>query len=225
MTVILSMLVYVVACDQVGPAKQGVCEASALASWATAFGTILLSVVAVWQGKIGSWLFGPRLCIILPEHQGTLVPRGSGVLTWYYHLVVTNSRPRSPAKGCRVTLRRIQRRGPDGRFTDIGVPTALQFVWSHPDVTPSAPTIAIGKTLDLCFVDQGANVLVPALYSYPNNFEGCVKQDQCFRYYLDIEADNFTSREPQLVEIAWNGEWTEDTDGMSHNVTVVKDTK
>ena len=146
--------------------------------------------------------------------------RRNGTWTWYYHAVITNKCPKAPAKNCRVTMRRMQRRTANGSFADLRIPTALQFQWSHPDVTPPTPEVTSDRTLDLGFVDENTDRVHPALYSYPNNFDGAVMSGQCLRYHLDIEADNFVSKKSTIIEITWNGEWSRDRDEMSENVTV-----
>ncbi len=197
---------------------------SSAAAWLTAFGTILVAFVAIWKDWIVARLLGPKLTIKLLEKEllGTQVKRASDVETWYYHLNVENKRPKTPAMNCRITMRRIQRQGQGGTFADLPVPTPLQFVWAHPNVTPPAVTISISKTLDLCFADEGNGLLHPELYSKPNNFDGAVKPGECLRYFLDIEADNFVSRKSQVFQVAWNGKWSKDRSEMASNVTITE---
>lgn len=191
-------------------------------AWLAAIGTICLGLMAIWGERIRLRLFGPRLTIEVPPRadQGSLVQRNNGRWTWYYYLKVTNRRGRAPARNCRVMVRRIQRCHAGGRLEDLKVPTALQHQWSHSEMTSTTPTIPIDQTLDLCYVDEGADKVVPALYSYPNNFEGWTRPGQRLRFHLDIEADNFASRRPQAVEVAWNGKWSRQRGVMCHNVTI-----
>lgn len=61
---------------------------------------------------------------------------------------------------------------------------------------------------------------MPELYLWPNNFDGFIKGGECLRYYLDIEADNFTSKKSQVFEVAWTGGWSKDRDEMRKHVSV-----
>ena len=193
-----------------------------LPTWLAAIGTIAVSLLAIFHNKVLSW-FGPKMrLVILDPRKHKPVPRDSGIMAWYFHLDVMNRRRRPSATSCEITLRRIQRRGANGDFEDVAVPMTMQFLWSDPDNTPRRPSVGIGRTLDLCWVDENSKVLTPALYSVPNHFDGFIHPDQCLRYHLDIEANNFTSKKSQSFEIAWNGKWSENSDRMAENVTITE---
>ncbi len=88
-------------------------------SWAalfTAFGTVLVAVVAIWGDWIKAHFAGPKVTVSLRDNHGDLNVKGDGLKTIYYHLTVRNRRSWSPARSVRVLVVGIQKRRPDGSF-------------------------------------------------------------------------------------------------------------
>src|SRR5437868_15174480 len=103
---------------------------------ATAFGTVAVAILAIWGERVRSWLAPPRLEIephnnlrgdpnVLTTQTGQRVGRGM-----YYHLKVVNKKPWLPVKNCRVVLKGISRRGPDGIFHPSPLVVPSQLVWA-----------------------------------------------------------------------------------------------
>ena len=40
------------------------------------------------------------------------------------------------------------------------------------------------------------------------------------RYALEITADGFSAKHLQVFEVAWNGQWNDNLDVMSRNLTI-----
>jgi len=60
----------------------------------------------------------------------------------------------------------------------------------------------------------------PNLYVYAGNFDGYVYRNEVVRYYLEVRAENYVPTELTVIEVFWNGEWSEDLDAMRQNLVV-----
>ncbi len=195
-----------------------------------AVGTLAVAVVAIWGEKVRSWLAPPKLLIVLHTPRGdptrlTLsgaVNPGGGQRVMYYHLKVINARPWLTAENCRVLLKGLSRRGPDGKFHPIPMAVPLQFVWAPAEATPPQVTITKEQILDFGRLIEGDSKFVPILYSYANNFQGFVERDEAVRYWLDIDASNFASPHPQVFEVTWDGVWDFEPDKMQHHLRLAE---
>jgi hypothetical protein len=56
----------------------------------------------------------------------------------------------------------------------------LQFVWAPAKGVPEIITIIKEPILDFGYVSENSNRFVPTLYSYANNFQGFVAQNEAF---------------------------------------------
>src|SRR5205823_10268374 len=96
-------------------------------------------------------------------------------------------RSRWRAENCRVLLREMSRRGPNGVFQPIPMPVPLQFIWTPPDTTPSFVTIHRDQMLDFGFIRQAQQLRwEPRLYWQPGNFAGFVGHNEAVKYSLQI---------------------------------------
>ncbi len=165
----------------------------------------------------------PELEIVLPEHIGTPLPVGD-TCTWQYHLTVKNVRGCPTAKNCNITTRRIERLGDDGKFKKINIPIRLHFTWGL-NGSPTATSVRIDQSINLCRAPEKTCLLVPNLDCIPIGFGGNVKKGQRLRYWLDIEADDFRSKNSTIVDITlrdipWKGYWPSDRDTMAKYVDI-----
>lgn len=193
-----------------------------------AVGTLAVAVMAIWGEKVRSWLAPPKL-VIQPHtprgsptrltNQGTIDPSG-GQRVMYYHLKVVNLRPWLTVHNCRVLLKGISRRGPDGRFLAVPMPVPLQFIWANEGDTSQRVTVTKENVLDFGWLIEGAERFNPLLYLYSNDFQGYVEMGQAVRYHLEIDASNFVSPRPQVFEVAWDGEWHYEPERMQHHLRV-----
>ena len=77
----------------------------AIATVASAMGTAIVCFLAIWGDWLKARLFPPLVEIKLENPQGSLEKLGQRPLEIvFYHLVVENKRPTSPAKNCQVRL-------------------------------------------------------------------------------------------------------------------------
>lgn len=187
----------------------------------TFLATISVTILAVFGDWFRNRLAGPRLTILPSNNfRGAVVPRNDGRRSIYYHVLVNNSRTWAPAKNCRVLLCRIERRGPDGSFHDVPLSVPMQFVWSIPLVSPLQPTITKYCSLDFGHVDEGTAEFVPELYARTNDFTGGVHAGEAVRYHLEVASDSFASPAPHVIEVAWDGQWSDNLDQMSRSLTI-----
>jgi hypothetical protein len=195
-----------------------------------AFGTLAVAVLAIWGNWFRSILAPAKLVIEAHTVRGdpTIFPPPTNIANapaprlMFYHLKVVNKRPWLPAQNCRVLLKRITRRGPDNTFLPVPLSVPWQFVWSPADITPSMITLVRENVLDFGFIVEGADAFIPKLYSYPNNFEGCVKKGDAVRYHLLIEATNYAPNAYQVFEVAWDGEWSYEPEKMERHLRITE---
>lgn len=193
-----------------------------------AIGTLAVAVMAIWGEKVRSWLAPPKLAIRPHILRGTptrltmegAVNVGGGRRVMYYHLKVVNLRPWLSVHNCRVLLKDLSRRGPDGRFHAVPMPVPLQFVWANEGDTPQRVTVTKENIFDLGRLLEGAERFEPLLYLYSNDFQGFVEKGQAVHYHLEIDASNFVSPKQQVFEVAWDGEWFYEPENMEHHLRI-----
>jgi len=185
-------------------------------------GTLSVAVLAVWGAWFRQKLAGPRLQIEGENLRGTVVDTQDGKRLIYYHLRVRNKRRWSSAKNCRVMLRKIERKGPDGRFHPVRLPVPLQFVWAPAGFTPLLPAIADQQVLDFGYIAERSTEdrFIPTFYVTTNDFDGYVRPKESLRYHLQALADDFASAALTVVEVAWDGTWSDNLDEMERHIRI-----
>lgn len=203
---------------------------TALFTGLAAFGTIAVAVMAIWGEWIRATLVGPKLRLEEHNFRGTvadlnIIDRMRGQLigtkkTIFYHLRAHNSRPWVPAKNCRVMLRQVHRRGPDGNFHPVNLVVPLQYMWAPSEWSPTLQTVTDKEVVDLGRLSAGSDRFEPMLYTIGNDFDAFVKANEAVRYGLQVISENARPSPLQIFEIAWNGEWCENLDRMEHNLSI-----
>ncbi len=185
-----------------------------------ALGTFAVAILAIWGPWIRSKLAPPKLTLLPHNIRGIVTKFTDGPRVIYYQLKVRNLRPWATARNCRVLLRRIERRGPDQVFRALPEAVPPQFVWSPAPQTPPLITLTKEEYLDFGRLTEDASHFEPVLSWYPNNFQGFVGPNQAVRYSLEVVADAFSQKHFNVFEIAWNGQWSDNLDEMSQNLTI-----
>jgi hypothetical protein len=193
-----------------------------------AVGTLAVAVMAIWGERVRSWLTPPKLVIQPYTLRGdptfltydTAGGTGVGQRAMYYHLKVVNIRPWLTVHNCRVLLKALSRRGPDGQFHPVPMAVPLQFIWAPSEDTPSEITITNEHVLDFGRLVEGGDRFAPMLRWYANNFEGLVRKNEAVRYYLEINASNFVSRRYYVFEVACDGEWHFEPEKMQQHLRI-----
>ena len=131
-----------------------------------------------------------------------------------------NARSTVSAINCRVLLKKIWRKVPNGVFQEATLTVPLTFVWSPSEITPPYVTLVKEHIFDFGIVIEGQDYFRPVLLSYTNNFQGIVKANEVVRFGLEIVSDNFVSPHLQVFEVAWNGQWSDNMDIMAQNLQI-----
>jgi hypothetical protein len=90
--------------------------------------------------------------------------------------------------------------------------------WQFAIASPQLPTIGPYHTCDLGHV-EGDSGFSLAVYVMPHNFQGAIRRNERMRVEIRALADNGESK-PLLLEIAWDGQWSDDTVEMRRHLTV-----
>ena len=185
-----------------------------------AFGTVSVAVLAIWGDWFRAKLAPPKLELELLSDVGTPTTLGQ-VKAIYYHLRVVNHRHWQPGQDCRVLLRSIARRGPDGRFYPIPLPVPLQFIWAPAEFNTPTTTLVKEQMVDFGVVREDQKRFIPNFYTTPSSFSGYVGPNEAVRFLVEIEAKNFSSK-PQSFEVAWDGIWSFEAVEMSRHLRLRK---
>jgi hypothetical protein len=182
------------------------------------FGTLVLASIAIWGNLVRSWLSGPKLKVRLLNPLGELITLSDGTPVRYYHLKVTNGRRKSAARNVEVLLTKIFQPAADGSWVDRSFSGSLQLTWQFPLYNQRYPLIGPDRVCDLgCMVRGQRFNLTP--YTTPNNFTGFVEANQSIRVEVVAAADNGESK-PTLIEIVWNGRWSDEAEEMRRYLVV-----
>jgi hypothetical protein len=185
-----------------------------------AIGTIAVAILAIWGDLIRAKYFGPKLSLSPHNLRGSVVPLTNGPRSIFYHLKVVNKRDTVSATNCRVLLKSIWRKAPNGSFQEAYLTVPLTFVWAPREITPPYINLRKEHVLDFGIVIEGQGYFSPELLSITNDFQGFVHKGEVVRYGLEIVSDNFVSPGLQVFEVAWNGQWSDNLDSMSQNLQI-----
>jgi hypothetical protein len=195
---------------------------SLLIQGAVAVGTLLVAIfaiiIAIWGDRMRSWGFGPKLKLSLLNSKGERNDLNDGRLCRNYHLLVINNRKRAPAHNVQVFLTKIFRSAADGSLVDRSFSGPLQLTWQFPENHPQSLLIGPKRVCDLGRIIKGEPFEL-MLYFTPISFERYVAATQKIQAEVLAVADNGES-EPIRIEIAWDGNWSDDTVEMSDHLRV-----
>jgi|SRR5215472_2843483 len=191
-----------------------------IASVFTAIGTVAVAILAIWGDQIKDRLLGPRLGLSLVSAKGDLTLRGDGSKVYYYHLRVTNQKGRNAARGTRVVMQAFARRAPSGRFVISPLVYPLQLVWTPFEPGETERLVTDESFCDLGYVGEFEKIFRLAAIATPNNFSGSVEKDACVRYELVAIGQNVLSRKPVVLEVSWDGQWTENQEEMQRHLVI-----
>jgi hypothetical protein len=193
---------------------------SANTCWSIAFdalvalGTITVAALAIW----GEWFrhkwAGPKPKLEPHNFRGSVTTLTARFPAIYYHLKVTNRRKWAAVRNCRVFLKQLHRRGPDGEFRAVPLVVPLQYVWAPAEWAPIEQSFSTEAVLDFGRLVKGSNVFEPTFYVTSANFQGFVAANEAVRYTLQIVAENYGEISEQIFEVAWDGNFSENLDQM-----------
>jgi len=190
-----------------------------LARYIGAIGAVAVAVLAIWGDWFRFKLLRPPLALQVRAPAGHFT-FNNGTPAFYCHVTVTNRRPWTPARGARVLCTRIQRRLPGGTWKEEPdfLPVALERAF--PAVNPVPADIVTEDICTLGFVEKGGAAFWLKTQITPRNFDGCVRVNEAIRVHFVIHAANYSSRTPSVVEIGWDGQWSDQAEEMLHHLTV-----
>src|SRR5574341_1258134 len=171
---------------------------NAIINGLTAIGTIIVAILAIWGDFFRAQFAGPKLSLVPHNLRGSVVPITNGRRSIFYHLKVVNARNWVRATNCRVLLKKLWRRVPNGAFQEVTLTVPLTFVWAPSEITPPYVTLVKEHVLDF----------------------GFVRANEVVRFGLEIVSDNFISPRLQTFEVAWNGQWNDNLDVMAQNLQI-----
>jgi len=185
---------------------------------AVAVGTVAVAILAIWGEWVREKLAGAKLQVSLHDPEGELIDVSDGTPSRYYHLKVRNGRRWAPAKNVRVLLTKINKSAADGSFQGVALSGPLQLTWQYPNFHSLFPTIGPDDICDLGYL-QKERFFKLSPYFFPNNFQGFLETPGKMRVEVIAVADNAESN-PLLIEIAWDGQWSDDTIQMSKHLVI-----
>jgi hypothetical protein len=194
-----------------------------------AVGTLIVAVLAIWGDWFRNILAGPDLIIMPHNFRGNITTLNfrregdvtiSSVRAIYYHLKVVNNKKWVTAKNCRVVITDIHKKGPDGNFHRLPLVVPLQLVWTPAELAPVLQTFGDQEICDFGRLIEGDVAFYPTLYAIPNNFLGSVGVNEAVRYTLNIKAENFISTKVWVVEVSWDGTFSDNMDIMERSLIV-----
>lgn len=193
-----------------------------LAGFLTAIGTIAVAVLAIWGDRVRDALAGPRITLRLRDERGSLTTRGTHQRVIYWHLELINHRRWSPIRNVRLLVTSIEKMRPNGTFFPEHLPVPVQLTWAFPQFHELSPTVVDRDFSDLGYLDEGKDRFALSPYFVPNNFTGFFSKGEAMRVSISAAADNFSSIDPLVREISWNGQWDDDMEEMRKHLTIAQ---
>ena len=187
---------------------------------AVAVGTILVAVSAIWGERLRSWFAGPKLDVKLKDPRGYVIRLANGDRAIYYHIQVENRRRWAPAKRVRVLCTGVSKRGAGGRFVQQPWIIPLQLTWAFPQFHELLPNIPAEDVCDLGFVNEKRSAFDLSTYVRPNDFSGSISAHEAMRVTLIPSADNFTPKSPYVLEVSWDGKWSDNLEEMRKHLLI-----
>jgi len=163
------------------------------------------------------WL-GPKLRIALKNPKGEVSMFNDGVLSRYYHLRVWNERRAAPAHNVRIVIKSLYRPSADGTMSQITLSGPLQMAWQFQGSNPQFQTIGAESTCDLGCLRQGEVFRLSTLFHHIS-FNSTIESGQKIIVGIIALSDEVESNELKL-EIAWDGNWSEDSDEMLRHMVI-----
>ncbi len=181
----------------------------------TAIGTISVAIIAIWGDWFRAKFAAPKMRIVVRDNGVDIrtmnplveLPIGNPSKAIYFCLHVENRRSWAMANNCKVVLRAVHRRVPNGKFYREPLIVPLQYQWSPGFYSVcEMQNIKQDAVLDFGRIVEKGDRFEPVLCGESNNFNVFKKKEnEVVRYSLQIIADNFTSQKFQVFEVEWSG--------------------
>ena len=135
----------------------------------------------------------------------------------YYHVTVQKPRRWAPVHRVRVYLKRVEQVGADQEFYQIWEGRA-PISWAHAIVFPMEQDIGPDRDANLCSVLKGKWMELHPLiqmFSLDHRF----RDEAHIRVTLQAEGTELDSNE-LVVEIHWDGNWSDDSTQMKGHCSI-----
>lgn len=184
----------------------------AIATGFAAIATFAAVIVALFGDPIRRCLCPPKLKLKLVDPEGTRDLLDGGKETTYFHILVHNENPHTPANRVRVRITEFEKKRADGNGISRrkAIPP-LQLHWAYPKDSPDPywrfPTI--DKTDDYCDLgrwDEDWNWLQLCVYNPSHKVMNRVSKGESLKLWIQAFAENSAPSEPLVVNISWEGE-------------------
>jgi hypothetical protein len=184
-----------------------------------------VAVLAIYGDWYRSIFAAPRLSIEPHDLTGYKAKNAEGRTMIFFFFKVKNSRHWSPAKGVRVVLSRLERRLANNSFQVVATSVPFQFCWSPTETSEVVQMIADERIFDLGYLlesEEGGDCRFwPRWYSYPMKQDFFqVKPGEVVRYHLLPVGENFHCAKSTVVEVAWDGEFTQDLHDLAKHIQI-----
>lgn len=186
-----------------------------------AIGLFSIVIIALFGNQIRQLLFPAKLNVEVLDKNGELTILDNGHRVVYYHLRIINETSVIVHK-CRVFLRKIQKRLEDGQYCDIPFSVPPRYIWTPSESSPEGVDIVNEQIVDFGYVIDSAKEFKPTVTPILNSFKGSLRQNETFRYYIEIIAENYRPKKLIGIEVSWNGYWPEDLTQMHKHLIISK---
>jgi hypothetical protein len=188
------------------------------AQWAAVFMSAVIATLAIWGDKVRTWLAGPKIELSLRPGIGDLHFSKEGKRMLYHHILVEDQRRWSPVKHFRLLVEKIERRGPaDSYFAESLIrPLVLRFPYNLQEI--DIPEIGSPTACDLGSLDEARIRFQLSTYHTPGTVNTTVLPSEVMRVHIIATGHNFRSKLPLILEISWDGQWSDLAEMSRHLV-------
>ena len=185
---------------------------------ASVLATFIVAALAIWGNQLRAWLVGPQLSLSLYDPQGEAINLTGGAKSRFYHVRVENKRRSAHATNVRVVLTKLSGPAADGSVPVARLSGPVQLTWQHGHSLPQFATLGPALNADLGVLVNGQNFSLTTFF-VPNNQDFSLLANQRIRVELQALSDE-TESPPLVVDISWDGKWSDDTQEMSKHLVV-----
>lgn len=185
----------------------------------SAFGTVAVCILAIWADYFRNIFASAKLKIIFQNTDGHFIDNRKGSIELIYHLKVINERKWVLSKNTRVVLDSIYRMNQNGDFIITKLNLKTSFHWSPYPLLPNLINIVDQHEFDFGILYQEHKLFIPSVHFEPLGSNLRIGPNETVRYDLRIESENYYSEKPFIVEVTWNGMFSQDAQEMKRNIT------
>jgi hypothetical protein len=199
-----------------------------IAQVAIAAGSISAVIVALFGNWLRARLFPPKLALSLQNPRGTRSPailktpdgdQRQEDSRWYHVLVENHRRLVSPATQVQVFLIRVEEPDATGE-NKIVWSEQIPLTWRHQEVHPIARTIGYAADCNLCNAVKGKWLELTPIAA-PFALKVRRRLGESCRFTVTLQARSVETDSNLLrIEIAWDGQWADDSDEMARHLVV-----